>query len=208
MKEFEELVEVAEKLNGPDGCPWDWKQNFFSLQPYVLEESYELLEAVDEGDNRKIIEELGDYLYVAIFYCQIAQKEARFTLKEVLKRLKEKLVYRHPHVFGKNKLDKEEEIVQQWEALKKEEMTHRKSLLDGIPKGFPTLNRAQKILQKLNRKASAFLPDVPEEKVTEEEMGEQLLGLLVQAEHQGIDIESVLRRRINKLEEAFRKSES
>ena len=100
MKAFDELLDVARTLNGEKGCPWDIKQTFFSLQPYVIEEAHELVEAVDRGDDQEIVEELGDLLYTVVFYAKVAEREKRFTMEDILNCEKEKLIRRHPHVFG------------------------------------------------------------------------------------------------------------
>ena len=100
MEAFDKLLDVAKTLNGPDGCPWDHTQTFESLKKYVLEEAHEVMEAVDEKDNAHLIEELGDLLYTVVFYAMIAEKESLFTIDEIINHVKDKLVRRHPHVFG------------------------------------------------------------------------------------------------------------
>src|SRR5579872_4545447 len=141
MKQFDALLEVADKLLSPGGCPWDRKQNFYSLQPYVLEEAHEVIEAVDSKDDKKIIEELGDLLYTVIFYGKLAELEGRFSLKEILEVIKEKLIRRHPHIFGDVKVEDADEVLRNWEAIKRQESGHekRKSAVDGVPPTLPTL---------------------------------------------------------------------
>lgn len=208
MDQFEELLEVAKRLNGPDGCPWDVKQTFSSLRPFVIEEAHELLEAVDENLDEKIIEELGDLFYTIIFYAKIAEREGRFTIEDVIEREKEKLIRRHPHVFGDAKVDDIEGVVKTWEKVKKEENKKkgRESLLDGIPPTLPMLFKAQKVVGRLKK---AAFPERPksERKLSSKELQEQLLTLIAAAVDSEIDIEMCLRGALGDLEESFRKWE-
>ncbi|HSX11911.1 MAG TPA: MazG family protein [Rhabdochlamydiaceae bacterium] len=194
MNKFEDLLQVAETLQGPDGCPWDKKQTFTTLQPYVLEEAHELLEAVDQNDDRMIKEELGDLLYTLIFYGKIAEKSKRFTIWDVIDQVKEKLIRRHPHVFGSAKAATVEEVVKTWDAVKKEENKEkkRKHFLEGIPKTLPLLARAQKILNKMKRSHISWK--------TEASLGGKLLALVAEAEEAGLDAETELRRALAKVE--------
>jgi MazG family protein len=204
MKEFDELLDIAKALNAPNGCPWDREQNFFTLQPFVLEEAHEVIEAVDHGDNKKIVDELGDLFYTIIFYCKVAEREERFTIKDLLMTIKEKLIRRHPHVFGGQKMEDKEEVIRRWEKIKQEEAAHvqRKSALDGIPERMPSLTKAQKIVKKALRAKYPF--QAQEEKLSEEELGEEILHLVTRAEQQGIDVDGALRRFLLQFEESFR----
>src|ERR1700720_2855460 len=121
MEQFDELLHVAEKLLSPEGCPWDLKQTFQSLQPYVLEEAHEVIEAVDLDDDQKIVEELGDLLYTIIFYGKLAEKTRRFSMEQIVSTVKEKLIRRHPHVFGDVNVENVDEVVSNWEKIKKQE---------------------------------------------------------------------------------------
>ena len=199
MHQFDELLKISEILNGPNGCAWDRKQNFLTLQSCVIEEAHELLEAVDENDNQKILEELGDLLYTVIFYCKVASKEDRFTLEEVIDEVREKLIRRHPHIFGDVEVKDADEVVKNWERIKKEEKNHsdRKSVLDGIPKTLSLLIKAQKILKRIQRTDFPLVLD-------SEEIGDQFLALIAKAEAQNIDAESALRRALQKKEADFR----
>lgn len=210
MHAFDLLLEVATKLNGPGGCPWDVKQTFTSLQPYVLEEAHEVLEAVDSGDSQKILEELGDLLYTVIFFAKVAEREGRFTLADILNSVREKLIHRHPHVFGENKLSTSEEVMQQWEKNKLKEKSHedRKSALDGIPETLPLLMRAQKIVGKILRKTPTFFSaSTTETDSAEDQLGEELIALILRAQQKEIDLESVLRRKTASCEKRFREYE-
>lgn len=209
MNKFEEILEVARRLNAPDGCPWDIKQTFTSLQPYVLEEAHELLEAVEENEDKKIIEELGDLFYTIIFYAKIAEREGRFTIWDVIDQEKEKLIRRHPHVFGEEKVNDIEGVIKNWEKVKSKENKDkgRKSLLDGIPNTLPMLSKAQKVLKRLNK---AGFPNRPKaaEKLSAEQVREKLLAIIAQAEDSDIDAEMELKRAVNELESSFRSWET
>lgn len=208
MDQFDSLLHVAEELLGPNGCPWDQKQTFLSLQPYVLEEAHEVIEAVDADDDGKMIEELGDLLYTVVFYGKLGEKTGRFTIEDIVSSIKEKLIRRHPHVFGEVEVKDVDDVVKNWERIKAEEKGTSKptSALDGIPPTLPTLIKAQKILKRILRAGSPLLPK-ESISVSEEEVGSQLLNLILRCEQNGIDAESALRRSLTQLEEAFRKSE-
>ncbi len=208
MKEFDSLLEVAERLLGPGGCPWDQKQTFFSLQPYVLEEAHEVIEAVDRGEDPQIIEELGDLLYTIVFYGKLAQMQGRFSMESIVTTVKEKLIRRHPHVFGELKVDHVDDVVKNWERIKKEEKGEQapKSKLDGIPATLAALARAQKILKRIVNSKAPVAAELSAEKkeVSEEEAGEAMVQLIAQAEQSGVDIESALRRALSRYETRFR----
>ncbi|MBM3198466.1 MAG: MazG family protein [Chlamydiae bacterium] len=197
MKEFDDLVEVTSRLLGPGGCSWDQKQTFFSLQPYVLEEAHEVVEAVDGQKKEEIIEELGDLLYVILFYAKLAEKEGLFSLQDILIANKEKAIRRHPHVFDALDVKDDEEIVRNYERIKKEEAgkKQRKSSLDGIPDQLPSLAKAQKMQRIFAKKG--FAP------TTQETLATELWHLIWRAEQAGEDLESVFRRHLSSLRESF-----
>jgi uncharacterized protein YabN with tetrapyrrole methylase and pyrophosphatase domain len=203
MKAFDELLEVASILNGPDGCPWDRKQTFFTMQPYVLEEAHEVVEAVDGQIDHEIVEELGDLLYTIIFYAMLAQKEGRFTIEDIVLSVKEKLIRRHPHVFGNEKAETEQDVIKNWDKIKQGEKgkSERKSALDGIPEGLPTLARAQKMI-KVFLKGKYFTAE-GESVCTEKECAEQLFRILLCAEKSDVDAESALRRKLADCKKSF-----
>ncbi len=158
MKEFESLLQIADRLLAPEGCPWDREQTLFTLEPYLLEETHELIEAIDQQSGSKMAEELGDVVYALIFIAKLGEKEGKFTLAEALRQVSDKLIRRHPHVFGEKKFESTDEIVKNWEAVKKSE--GKKSPIDGIPPTLPALSRAQKIIHKLKNRPllSQILP--------------------------------------------------
>ncbi|MCK4934462.1 MAG: MazG family protein [Simkaniaceae bacterium] len=201
MKEFDQLMEVAIKLNGEGGCPWDIKQTFESLRPYVIEEAHEILEAIDEKSIEGLEEELGDLFYIVIFFCMVAKRQKDFTVASMITKVVEKMIRRHPHVFGDTKVENMEEIMENWDTIKNSEKKERKSALDGIPKTLEGLFRAQKIIGVMRRKKFELPYEVKQQ--NEEEMGEKLLSLVHDAEAQGIDLEAALRKTLGKHEKAF-----
>jgi MazG family protein len=207
MKKFDELLEVAAVLNGPEGCAWDKKQTFHSLQPYVLEEAHEVIEAVDSKQAQKIIEELGDLLYTVIFYGKIAQKEGLFSMEDIIDAVKEKLIRRHPHIFRDQKVASVEDVEKNWDKIKQQEKGKeaRKSPWDGIPPTLPLVAKAQKIIKALKKETFSVFPDRQVCPCSEQEIGEELLHWVWQAEESGVDAESALRRSLVQREEVYRK---
>ena len=145
--QFAELINIVKRLKAPDGCPWDREQTNASLLPYFLEEVYEVIESVDNENWEELKEELGDILLHAVFQAAIAEENGHFTMNESLKNVNEKLVRRHPHVFGDAEADEAFHAKQNWEAQKHKEKD-RKSRLDGVPNTLPALVRAQRLQQK------------------------------------------------------------
>ncbi|HIS36744.1 TPA: nucleoside triphosphate pyrophosphohydrolase [Candidatus Scatousia excrementigallinarum] len=148
VKEISELIDVIAKLRAPDGCQWDREQTHKSLRPNMLEEAYEAVDAMDSGDMKHLKEELGDVLLQVVLHAQIASEEGAFNIEDVAKGLKDKLIHRHPHVFGDVKVKSTKEILDNWDKLKAEEKQHRKSVMDGISKSQSALMSAQKISKK------------------------------------------------------------
>ena len=144
------LVNVVAKLRSPEGCPWDREQTHTSLKRYLLEEAYELLEAIDQGRPEAVKDELGDVLLQVLLHAQIAAEEGQFTIEDVITNLSEKLVRRHPHVFAEVSAETPEEVMVNWDAIKRKEKAgaERESILDGVPKDLPALMRAEKIQKK------------------------------------------------------------
>jgi MazG family protein len=205
MKKFDELMEIAAILNGPDGCSWDRKQTFQSLQPYVLEEAHEVLEAVDSDEDAKMIEELGDLFYTVIFYAKVAQKLGRFTMEDIIECEKEKLIRRHPHVFANEKIESDEDLEKNWERIKKEEKgkEHRSHAFDSLPPSMPLVAKAQKMLKIVLKSSFSLFEDRIKSTCTEQEIGQELLHLIWLAEINGIDAEGALRRALNNTKEQF-----
>ncbi len=149
LSQFATLVDIIARLRAPDGCPWDRKQTHASLRTTLLEECYEVLEALDEGDSGKLCEELGDLLMQVVLHTQIATEAGEFELGDVLSSINAKLIHRHPHVFGSLKVEDAEEAVLNWEILKQKERQPDVSMLDSVPKQIPALGYRQEIQRRV-----------------------------------------------------------
>jgi len=188
---LDELIATLERLRAPGGCAWDRDQTHGSLVQYLVEESAELVEAIEAGDDAEMIEELGDVLYQVLFHADIATEEGRFTLEDVAAHMTQKMVGRHPHVFGDVVAETPDAVVANWDAIKAVEKAHRTSVLEGIPAGMPALALADKSLGRAAKVGVRVEPaPVP---ATEEELGEQLLALVAGAREAGLDAERALR---------------
>ena len=150
LNSLSKLIKITETLMGDDGCPWDKVQTRESLKPYLVEETYEVLEALDTNDPEKIKDELGDLLYQILFHSKISSLKGEFNFRDVIDNLSEKMVRRHPHVFKGGKLNTPDQVVGQWEEIKKKEnnKANQKSVLDSIPINLPSLIKAQKLQKK------------------------------------------------------------
>jgi tetrapyrrole methylase family protein/MazG family protein len=146
--DLQELLKIMETLRGEGGCPWDKQQTRESLKPYIIEEAYELIEAIEEGDPEKIKEELGDLLFQMVFQCRIAEEKKEFDTSGVIENIGKKMVGRHPHVFGDTECRTPDEVIKQWEVLKKREGKLRDSILDGVPKALSSLLRAHRLQKR------------------------------------------------------------
>lgn len=148
---FLELVRIMGRLRSPDGCPWDNEQTHDSLKKYLIEEAYELIDSIDSRDDKALIEECGDVLLQVVFHARIAEEEGRFTIQDVLDAICDKLIRRHPHVFGDQTAADAQEVLRQWEQNKKKEKPERTSILDGVPKSLPPLMQAHQIQERVSR---------------------------------------------------------
>lgn len=225
-KNLEELIEVIKRLRAPNGCPWDREQTHSSLRPNMLEEAYEAVDAIDDGDMSHLREELGDVLLQVLLHSQIASEVGDFNIDDVAKELKEKLIHRHPHVFGNAKIDSADDVLVAWDKLKAEEKTHRKSAMDGISRSQAALISAQKISKKAVKTGFEW----PDEKSLydciysefeefkqaksdkdkthmEEEFGDILFATVNLARWNKIDAEQSLLKANKKFEKRFRKME-
>ena len=158
---IEELLHVMARLRSPKGCPWDREQSHMTLRRHAIEEVYELIDAIEAGDDHEMAEELGDLLLQVVFHCQLARERGAFDFEKVCRHLVDKLIRRHPHVFGNLKVRNVDQVWANWEKIKKAEKLGtkraRNSLLDGIPKHLPALMRAEKLVKKA-RKAGLLNP--------------------------------------------------
>ena len=220
--EFRRLVEIMRRLRGPDGCPWDREQTIASLRGFVLEETYEVLDAIDRADHSALRGEIGDLIFEGVFLARIEEDEAHFTIADSLRAINEKLIRRHPHVFGgdsaatRPSLDTAGQVVEQWEQIKAREQAsagERRSLLKGVPRSLPALLRAHEIgtrvaavgfdwsaasdvLQKIEEEAAELRASVEAregQQRAEEEMGDLLFSIANLARKLGIEPESALR---------------
>lgn len=149
---FGRIMEIMRRLRGPGGCPWDAEQTHESLKRYLLEEAYEVIEAIDAGSPEMLREELGDLLLQPVFHAVVAEERGAFAMADVLETLAEKLVSRHPHVFGDQVVRTSDEQIENWERIKqKEKAQERRSALAGVPAHLPALMRAQKVTEKASR---------------------------------------------------------
>ena len=151
-RSFDDLVLLMKTLRGPGGCPWDRKQTLPSLKPFVIEESYEVVDAIDRGDRAALAEELGDFLLQAVFIAELTREEGTFDIYDAITAIHEKLVRRHPHVFGNVEANDAEEVLVNWEKQKNEERkAENKSVLAGVPQSLPALLRASRLTEKAAR---------------------------------------------------------
>lgn len=207
---LDELVATVALLRAPGGCPWDAEQTHESLVQYLVEESWELIDAIEAGDRDEMIEELGDVLYQVLFHADLAAHTPGedFDIQDVAAHMTAKMVSRHPHVFGGDRTaETADDVVSFWDELKADEKPHRTSVLDGIPRGMPALALAQKVLGKA-AKVGVGAPDAaPPAPVTEDELGRTLLALVASARSQGLDAERALRHAVRGIEDDVRAAE-
>ncbi len=202
MSELNRLREVMDRLRSPGGCPWDGEQTHASLLKYLLEESYEFVEAVELGDREAMREELGDLLLQVYFHARVAEDDEAdpFDVEEVAGAVADKLIRRHPHVFGDTVAETSEDVMKTWEAQKVVEKG-RTSALDGVPLAQPALMLANKLTYRVDKFGYGFSVEQPvkiQGSTTEEGLGEILLGIIEQAQKQGLDAEAALRGAVSK----------
>ncbi|MDR5682682.1 MAG: nucleoside triphosphate pyrophosphohydrolase [Armatimonadota bacterium] len=230
---FDDLVRVMAALRGPGGCPWDRQQTHESLRPYLLEEAYEVLDAVDAQDPQRLRDELGDLLLQVVFHARIAEEAGRFTIEDVISGIRDKLVRRHPHVFPDAQgriaegIDTPHKVKQRWEEIKKSERGEQTSVLDGVVSAVPALMWAQEIYRRVSQTgfewpdARSALVKVDEElrELTEaverhdasavhEEVGDVLMTTVKVAAFVGVDAEQALRDTCAKFIRRFRSMEN
>jgi len=197
------LREVMDKLRSPGGCPWDAEQDHTSLLKYLLEESYEFIESVENNDRDAMQEELGDLLLQVYFHSRMAEEDAKqpFNIEDVAKSVADKLIRRHPHVFAGEEVDSSAEVLENWERQKAAEKG-RTSAIDGVPLAQPALPLATKVLyrlKKLNYDLSVSEPIKLKDDVDQDQFGQILLGLITQAVDKGLDPEAALRQATKEL---------
>ncbi len=224
--ELEKLVDIIAVLRSENGCPWDREQTHKTLRPNMLEEAYEAVDAIDDGDILNLREELGDVLLQVVLHAQIAKDNGEFDIEDVAKELSTKLIHRHPHVFGAAKVNSADDVVTNWDKLKKEEKIYRKSILDGISKSQSALMSAQKISKKvvkvgfewdsveslkncIKSEYNEFEEAVAinDREQMEDEMGDIFFATVNLARWYKIDAEQALLRANKKFTKRFRKME-
>src|SRR3990172_9602893 len=221
---FNRLVEIMDRLRSENGCPWDRKQTRESLKPFLIEEAYEVLETIDEKDAKKLKEELGDLLYQILFHARISKENGEFDIEDVLIGGIEKMIRRHPHVFGDSKADDADEVLKQWEAIKKAEKgEERKSILEGVPPHLPALLRAHqlqaraarvgfdwehadqvfsKVIEEMKEFEEAFR--AKDHRGMEDELGDLLFALVNIGRFIEVNPEDALRKSISRFISRFR----
>jgi XTP/dITP diphosphohydrolase len=203
--QLDELVATLHRLRAPGGCAWDRDQTHASLVQYLVEETYELIEAIESGGREELIEELGDVLYQVLFHADIEAEAGNFTLEDVAAHMTAKMVRRHPHVFGDAVAETPDEVVATWDRIKAVEKAHRSSTLDGIPQAMPALALADKLLGRAGKLGVTREPaPIP---ATEAELGEQLLAIVAAARANGLDSERALRGALRTLQDEVRAAE-
>jgi len=219
---FPSLVVLMRRLLGPGGCPWDREQDFLSLRRYVLEEACEVIDAIEAGDLEHLREELGDLTLQVVFLSELGRQAGRFGPDDVVRTLAEKLVRRHPHVFGEVQVSGSTEVVRNWETIKTQENQKARALLDGIPRSLPALKRAQTMSARVSsvgfdwedsagsrRKVDEELGELDEALASgdkariESELGDLLFALVNFARHAGVDAELSLRKSADRFHERF-----
>jgi tetrapyrrole methylase family protein/MazG family protein len=221
--DLKELLDIMSALRGEKGCPWDKQQTRESLKPFIVEEAYEVLEAIDEGKTAAIKEELGDLLFQIVFQCQLAKESGEFSMADVIDGIGRKMISRHPHVFGDAECRTAEEVLVHWEAQKKKEGKQKDSILDGVPGSLPSLLRAHRlqdrasrvgfdwervedVFEKLDEELSEFreaLKGKRQERI-EDELGDIFFALVNISRFVGVNPEDALRKTISKFISRFR----
>jgi len=222
------LKEIVARLRAPDGCPWDRKQTHASLRPYLIEECYEVLQALEDGAPQELCGELGDLLLQIMLHAQIACEDGQFEIEDVVRAISNKLIHRHPHVFGGDRVKDAAEVELNWEALKQEERQEGESLLSGVPRQMPALAYSQsmqrrvagvgfdwvKVAEIIDKVAEevAEIQQAPDQQKMAEEFGDLLFTLANVARRLDIDLETALRsanqrfyQRFSYMEEVCRK---
>ncbi|MDD5644787.1 MAG: nucleoside triphosphate pyrophosphohydrolase [bacterium] len=227
---FKKLTQLMARLRAPDGCPWDIEQDYSTLQNCLIEEIYELIESINENDCRKIKEELADVLFLVIFLSRIGEEKGHFNIDDVIKQGIDKMISRHPHVFGKVRVKNSDEALRQWENIKRKEPANHKrtSALDGVPKNLPALQKAEKIQKKAAKtgfdwsKAEEVIDKLEEEldelkteifcrkknfERISDELGDLIFTMVNLSRFLKVDPEYSLHKSIKKFDRRFRKME-
>lgn len=206
---MQDLLDVMARLRAPNGCPWDREQDHKTLRFHAVEEVYELIDAIEAEDDHEMMEELGDLLLQVVFHCQLAKERGAFDFEKTVRHIVEKLIRRHPHVFGDAKVKDVDAVWAQWDKIKRAEKKgtrhERPSALDGIPKHLPALLRAEKLVKKARK--SGLLPKKSQTRMSRAEVGRGLFYLAALAQSRGWSAEALLRAEAQRQEKAWRRLE-
>jgi len=210
-KPINDLLLIMARLRSPTGCPWDREQDHLSLRFHAVEEVYELIDAIEARDDAEMIEELGDLLLQVVFHCQLARERGAFDFDKVCRQMADKLIRRHPHVFGDAKAKTVEAVWAQWEKIKKAEKHgtrhERPSALDGIPRHLPALMRAEKLVKKARKAKLLADHKRPDSSRSKDALAKALFELAASAQKRGWSAEALLRGEAQKQERALRRLE-
>jgi MazG family protein len=205
-----DILQVMAALRSPEGCPWDREQDHMSLRFHAVEEVYELMDAIEDSDDPEMIEELGDLLLQVVFHCQLAAERGAFDFEQVARQMTEKLLRRHPHVFGDSKAKTVDAVWAQWDQIKNAEKqgTHRErtSAFDGVPRHLPALLRAEKLIKKARK--SKILENTKAVKKSAKSVAQELYQLTEYAQSRGWSAEELLRRELKSRERKWRRVEA
>lgn len=225
MNSINELRDIVAKLRSPEGCPWDIRQTHQSIRTLLLEECYEAIEAIDENNDELLCEELGDVLLHIVFHAQIAEERQAFSLEDIAAEINEKLIRRHPHVFGEEQCDTPDEVLRKWDELKQQEKPERQSLLDGVPPVLPALMQAKayqkkaaqagfdwddpkgvlhKTREELDELEEALEAQNTDHDHIREEIGDLIFSLVNLSRHLDVDAEDACRQTNKKFRARFR----
>jgi NTP pyrophosphatase (non-canonical NTP hydrolase) len=208
---IQELLRIVARLRSPTGCPWDRQQTHRSLRFHAVEEVYELLDAIEAGDDAAMSEELGDLLLQIVLHCQMARERNAYDFERVARQLAEKLIRRHPHVFGQARADTAAAVWAQWDQIKAAEKQgtrhERHSVLDGIPRHLPALLQAEKLVKKARQAGWLEIPRPPRRRSTPAGFARTLFELVAWAQSRGWSAEDLLRAEIQKRERVWRRRE-
>jgi XTP/dITP diphosphohydrolase len=204
-----DLLKIMADLRSPQGCPWDREQNHMSLRFHAVEEVYELIDAIEAGDDDEMVEELGDLLLQVVFHAQLARERRAFEFETVARKMVEKLLRRHPHVFGESNARTVDQVWEQWDKIKKDEKKgtsrERVSSLDGIPKHLPSLSRAEKLVKKARK--AGLADSISVKPLRKNELGKELFELAAYAQSNGWSAEELLRKELQARERQWRRKE-
>ncbi len=208
--DFNRLCDIIHQLRSPQGCPWDREQTHKSLSKHLIEEAYEAIDAIEEGDNAKIADELGDVLLQIVMHAEIGSEKGEFTIDDVLDAICTKMIVRHPHVFGNAVAETPEKVLDNWEAIKRKERGQKKlsEAIASITPSLPALMRCDKIIGKIR---GASIPEdteiMPDDKSAEIQIGRQIYEICTKAHALGVDSEAALALFLKKIEKNLKNIE-